>query len=56
MDKRKQDAKELAELILLFMSMDKEKRSKAYGYMRGIHDEAIARQSESTERTKETVL
>lgn len=56
MDKRKQDAKELAELILMFMSMDREKRSKAYGYMRGIHDEAIARQSESAERAEKTVL
>ena len=56
MDKRTQDAKELAELILMFMAMGRESRSRVYGYMRGIHDEAIARQSESTERTKETVL
>lgn len=55
MEKRKQESKELAELILMFLSMDKEKRCKALGYMRGIHDEAIVRQYES-DRDKDIVL
>ena len=54
MEKRDQDAKELAEMIVMFMGMNKEDRSRAFGYMRGICDAALVRQSEVDEDSKRT--